>query len=214
MPNAKTDAQVGYERIIVAGNTGSGKTTLTAWLLSQGFSYLTDELVFLPSGSKHIDAFRRPLSIKAGGRAVLEQTLGSTFLGSEVVTSRVSTLVPAPQLGDKHPDPHRVVGQAAIVFPQYKYGAKFRFKPLTGSQAGLALMGHVLNARNLDGHGFSEVTQLARRIPAYRMSYSHFGQLEQWVQQIKTGGLGPLEPQPSSGSGRAMTPDFLSHLDP
>ena len=40
--------------------------------------------------------------------------------------------------------------------------------------------------------------QLARRIPAYRMSYSHFGQLEQWVQQIKTGGFGLLEPQPSS----------------
>ena len=41
MPNAK-DAQTGYERIIVAGNTGSGKTTQILTLPGKKFVYVFD----------------------------------------------------------------------------------------------------------------------------------------------------------------------------
>ena len=36
--------------ILLPAFTGAGKSTLTAWLLGQGFSYLTDELAFVPAG--------------------------------------------------------------------------------------------------------------------------------------------------------------------
>ncbi len=50
--------------LLLPGATGAGKSTLTAWLLTQGFEYLTDELVFIPAGSEKLHAFTRPLNLK------------------------------------------------------------------------------------------------------------------------------------------------------
>ena len=50
--------------VILPAQSGHGKTTLSAWLLSNGFDYLTDELVYLPLESRQALCFGRPLNVK------------------------------------------------------------------------------------------------------------------------------------------------------
>ena len=53
--------------------TGSGKTTLTAYLTSNGFGYLTDDCILINRSDLTIFPFTTPLHIRNGGLQVLEQ---------------------------------------------------------------------------------------------------------------------------------------------
>ena len=63
-----------------------------------------------------------------------------------------------------------------------KPDGEFAFEPLSGAQAGLALMECLVNARNLPGHGLAEAARLARNAPAFRLRYSHFEQIGDRIQ--------------------------------
>ena len=175
--------------LLLPGKTGAGKTTLTAWLVSRGFSYLTDELVYIAHGSKRVHALTRPLNVKAGGMAVL-QPLGLAGHASDLPTGRGAMLVPPDTVAkDKGPRAPRL---AAIVFPHYRCGARFRAKPLSRGQAGLALMACLINARNLPENGLTQVADLAKLVPGCRVRYSEFGQIEAWATRLMASGLTEL----------------------
>ena len=53
----------GDKCFILPGKSGKGKSSVTAWLISNGFYYLTDELIFLSSDGKVIP-LTRPINIK------------------------------------------------------------------------------------------------------------------------------------------------------
>lgn len=50
--------------IMLAGPTGAGKSTLTAYLLDGGYGCLSDELVFIRQGVLEFEALSRPTSLK------------------------------------------------------------------------------------------------------------------------------------------------------
>jgi hypothetical protein len=43
------------------------------------------------------------------------------------------------------------------------------------------------NGRNLAGHGFPEVTRIARSVPAYQLVYSRFEQLDSYIEELFSG---------------------------
>ena len=61
---------------------------------------------------------------------------------------------------------------------------EFELRRLSRAQAGLELMQCLINARNLPDHGFPEVTRLARAMPAYKMTYANFAQIEPHIFRL------------------------------
>jgi hypothetical protein len=61
-----------------------------------------------------------------------------------------------------------------IFFPRYRADAEFLLEKLTPAQTGMAMMACLVNARNLPGDGFSATVELARRVPAYSVTYPDF----------------------------------------
>ena len=97
---------------------------------------------------------------------------GSVASGSvRTLAGPVGTLVTFTPDDDVRADVPRAPLRA-LVFPRYDSRATTQCEPLAGAPAALQLMGSLLNARNLEGHGFPAVTALARVIPAYRLEYS------------------------------------------
>lgn len=58
--------------LIVAATT-SGKTTLTSYLVSNGFGYITDDCILLDRNDFNIYPFNTPLHLRGGGYTVLEK---------------------------------------------------------------------------------------------------------------------------------------------
>jgi hypothetical protein len=179
----------GERCILFPGRTGSGKSTLTTWLMKKGFGYLTDELVYVPSGSQDVQPFARPINIKAAGRTVLAPAiLDFEAVMPQLLNSPEVTLVPRSVLGQS--DTIVTSQLAMIVFPTFQAKSSFKVEPVSRAQSGIGLMSCLINARNLPEHGFTEVTRLARTVPGYRLEYGDFSQLENWVEDLKTAACG------------------------
>lgn len=164
--------------VALPGKTGAGKTTLTAHLVRRGLQYLTDELVFLRDGGPAMRGFPRPLNVKASGRGAVDAA------GWETLESPSATLVlpPAARLATGT-EPCL----AAIVFPRFQQGAQARLTPLKAGERGLRLMAMLLNARNLDEHGFPAASELARRTPGYELVYGDVREAGELVKGLLDG---------------------------
>lgn len=165
--------------LLLPGATGAGKSSLAAWLLTRGCDYQTDELVFVGLGSDTMQGFTRPLCLKHSARDILQKHFGLEEGAAGILSATHGILVSPIRLR-----PASVVSTPPlhlIIFPHYRPDDDFEWRPLSSAQAGLALMQCLINARNLPGYGFSEITRLARAVPAYVLGYSNFEQVDRWL---------------------------------
>lgn len=158
--------------IILPGRSGIGKSTMTAWLLTTGYQYLSDELVFL-SEAGWLKPFTRPLKLSLNSD--LNQLLGKFSSQSVLHSSDDQVLIP-----------HRLLNQnftaqepklTDIVFPQFAKGAPPVLQKLTAAKSCFLLMQSHVNARNLNGHGISALAAVVKKCNAYRLSYGSFKDL-------------------------------------
>jgi len=168
--------------VLLPGAISAGKSTLTAWLLTQGFHYLTDELVFCLPQTQSLQAFTRPLNLRSAARPALQRFLDLARPIERGLSHPTGELIP-PEVFSPLP----VLNEAPlrlIFFPTYQPGSELRLERLSKAQTGSALMQCLVNARNLPGHGFPYIAQLAQSVPAYRMVYSDFEQLDRPLKDL------------------------------
>jgi hypothetical protein len=167
--------------LLLPGTIGAGKSTLAAWLVEKGLAYLTDELAFVPLGSDRVQGFTRPFNLKppaldllrreAQGSVVCERWSGPGF-------DMLSPECLGPVTAGAAPPLRR------LLFPHYAPQSVPTVRRLTGGQAALALMGTLVNARNLPEHGLGEVARLAEQTVAYALHYSAFDQVEGAIDEL------------------------------
>jgi hypothetical protein len=158
--------------ILLAGPTGSGKTSLAAWFVANGLRYLSDEVVALVAGGTDVVGFPRAMVVKGEAAGKVEAL--TAFGAANTIRTAASTMI--------RPTPERIAGCSPqscglIIFPKFEAGAPLRIAAVSAAQAGLRLMGCNLNARNLRGEGFGEIGALARAVPAFVLHYGDFDQL-------------------------------------
>jgi len=158
--------------IIMPAQSGHGKTTLSAWLLSNGFDYLTDELVYLPLESRQAMCFGRPLNVKYGGREIIDELLGDNKNDESIVEGPLAMLVPPSLVRADNKTLEPEVDM--VFFPHYRADTDFSLEKLSAARTGMALMSCLVNARNLAGDGFPATVSLARKVPAYQITYPSF----------------------------------------
>lgn len=180
----------GGRGLILPAASGSGKSTLAAWLVRRGFDYGSDELAYTPFDSSVFYPFERPINLKQQAR---ERT-NAIFGFSADLYRDPQRCLPSPPVdfiasGAFGPGRiHGGVNIAAVVFPRFTPERGFKLQPVSKGRAGLEWMRHLLNARNLPGHGFSEMSRLARVLPAYLLEYDSFDQLGAVFEELVTGG--------------------------
>ena len=161
----------GGNAIVVPANSGAGKSTLTTWLTANGFEYITDELILVDSGGR-LEGVARPIQIKFHGLEAINRLLVTPEL---VQKGKFVTALPIDSLGGVVNNGDTSLG--AFVFPKYTKGAEFSFTALSSADAGMRLMANHVNARNLEGHGFSAMMSLIRNTPCYSLEYGGFDTL-------------------------------------
>ncbi len=168
--------------VLIPGISRSGKSSLTAWLSNQDFDYMTDELSFVPLDTKEILAFSRPLSLKKDVRPLFRNLLATTRQSGWLLrTYHIDLFAPQGLLSGTiiNHTPLR-----CIVFPHFQSNADFNLQKLSKARSSLLLMQCLINARNLDEHGFPEIVRISQTIPAFLMTYSSFQQIGQSIEDL------------------------------
>ena len=174
--------------VLVAGPSGSGKSSLIAWLMDCGFEYLTDEAAVLDSGGMLL-GMPRALVVKPG--AAEKVACFPAFEGAYVVQAGFHTMVrPLTARFGTGASPCGL-----IIFPIFERSATLSITPLSAAQTAMRLVECNLNARNLPDGGFRAITGLSRKVPAVALRFGGFEHLEGTAdvlaRVVLESGLGP-----------------------
>ena len=170
--------------ILLPGQSGFGKSCMTACLVSHCCSYLTDELYFVPV-EEHASnlSFTRPLCIKSGAVSAIRQLVSEQVLES-AIGNKHGYVIPHRLL---NPDFQQILTPPSLILiPKYMADAALKVEKLSAAQVTTQLMACDVNGRNIEGHGFRQVAQIARSTPAYRITFNSFNGVEEVIQNLFT----------------------------
>jgi HprK-related kinase A len=159
----------GGKAIILTGESGSGKSTMAAVLMSRGWRLLGDEFALLEPETGLVHPFPRPISLKNESVATLLQTLPEKRFGPWLrgtPKGDIRHLVPdAPSL--------ERMGEAAtpalILFPAFGHDAETRI--VGEGEAFVRLTQASTNYTMLGQRGFDALTSLVAGLPARAIDY-------------------------------------------
>jgi HprK-related kinase A len=159
----------GGKALILTGESGSGKSTMSAVLMSQGWRLLGDEFALVDPVTGMVHPFPRPISLK---------NAGVEALGGLVKDSRFGPLLRDTPKGDlQHlkPDAASIAAMdeparpALLLFPAYGHDKATR--PVGQGEVFVRLTQASTNYTALGERGFTTLTSLVRSVPAHAIDY-------------------------------------------
>ena len=156
--------------LLIAGASGAGKSSLTAWFVENGFSYVTDEFVLLKQGAA-LTGFSRALMLKPGASEIV-----SAFPRLSDSTRRQfgAALMIRPSAFPT--DDQLPCG--LIVFPEFHPEYDLTIEAIRPAKTSIALLAYTGNTHKLADGGFGSLNELALRAPAIVVRYGAFSQID------------------------------------
>ena len=163
--------------VLIPGNSGAGKSSLTAWFVSRGFDYVTDELAVLDGEA--IVGFPRSLMLRPGADTAVSQfprfaEFTMRQAGSALMIQPENPAI--ARLGD--------LPCGLIIFPAFKPGVSLAIESISPAKACVRLATCTGNTHNLADGWFAAVNRLVRRVPAVELTYGAFTQLDDVVDTL------------------------------
>ncbi len=117
--------------VLLAGQSGKGKSTLTALLLSQGFHLLADDLTPLHAASRYVYYNPSAVSIKKGAFPVVARHFSSFESYPEIYLNAFKGYV---KFLPQEPPPGNRYAASAIIMVNYQAHAETQFMPIAPEQ--------------------------------------------------------------------------------
>jgi hypothetical protein len=166
--------------LIIGGASGAGKSSLTGWLIRQGWTYHGDDQMYADASDSHWEGFVRPLCFKGDWASMFPDLVAQP---ESVARVAGQTLVSANVFGQEFL-PEGSVRPGIMLFPTFRKGSDFTLKRLSAAQATIKLVQATLNGGNLIHRGVAQAAGIARACPGYDMTYGHFNQLAPLLQLL------------------------------
>ena len=172
------------QALILPATPGSGKTTLSAALLLDGWRLLSDEFGLVDYRSGLMRPFPRALPLKNRSIDIIRERAPSDALGPVFEKTRKGDVAhlrpPATSLARQH-EPAR---PAWILFPRFVAGSPLMLKPLSRSVAFTRLSQNAFNYRLLGETGFLQLCALVRHCRCWSAQFSDLDGMVAAINQI------------------------------
>lgn len=158
--------------LIMPGDPGAGKSTLTAALMLDGWRLLSDEITLIDRDDGLLRGLARPVSLKNASIDIIQAHAPEAVMGDVARDTHKGTVA--------HLRPSALsveqVGIAArpawVVFPRWKAQTETRLSPHSKSAAFLHLASHAFNYSLLGPLGFQLVADLMDACECWDFEYS------------------------------------------
>ncbi|CDN87093.1 MULTISPECIES: HprK-related kinase A [Hydrogenophaga] len=170
--------------VLLPAPPGSGKSTLCAWLMQQGWRLMSDELALIDPASGQLSASPRPVSLKNESIALMRQRLPDAVFGP-VAHDTLKGMVAHLRVNESS------LRQAAlpatprwIVFPRFERGAALRAVPRPKPQTLVELASNSFNHHVHGPRGFECLADLVDGCEAFDLSYSQLDDATTWFDSL------------------------------
>lgn len=171
--------------VMLCGQSGQGKSTLTARLLMADFDYLSDEVTAVPlhqPDKPTVIGFPRSIILRQGSAFIWQNALTGGVLPEEAALDDGTVWLRPDWLGNGRVQPKADV--QTVVFPRFEAGAGFSARPLSAGELAFGLMQHLVNAKNVAGHGLTAVSQFARQLTGWQLVYGNVDTAAAWLEEL------------------------------
>lgn len=164
--------------IILPGTPGSGKSTLCAALINNGWRLLSDELALIDCHTGTISPVPRPVSLKNESIEIIKNTYPDNLFSPTVHDTQKGSvgLMRAPTASVLNDD--KVVDPCFVVFPKYvpQYSG-YTLSPVSSPEAFMRLADMTFNYNVLGKQGFMLIKNLVNQCHVFDFKYD--GDFEQ-----------------------------------
>ncbi|MEO9150202.1 MAG: HprK-related kinase A [Burkholderiaceae bacterium] len=158
--------------VILPGDPGAGKSTLTAALSLSGFRLLSDEMGMIDRDDGLLVPLARPVNLKNASIDIVRAFAPQAVFGDTVRDTHKGTVA---HLKPSTESVHRATEKARpafLVFPRWKAGASTQLKPRARADAFMEVTNHSFNYQLLGGLGFNLTAALVGACDCYDFVYS------------------------------------------
>lgn len=178
---------------ILPAPPGSGKSTLCAALIHNGWRLLSDELTLVRRSDSRLIPLPRPVSLKNASIPLMQ-----AYVPGAVFSPSVSDTVKGTVAQMKAPaDSVARAGEAAlpgwIIFPRYEAGAPLTLTPVPRTRAFMRVADNAFNYAQLGVEGFNALAGVVGASDCYDLHYSSLDEAIAAFEQLSS--------QPSSEAG-------------
>jgi len=162
----------GYAAILPAP-PGSGKSTLTAALIQEGWRLLSDELTIIDVENGRVAPFPRPVSLKNQSIDIIKKRYPSVVFGPlSIDTTKGTVCHIKPPLFSVH---QQLLGCPVgwVIFPKYKQGKNAEITEISKGQTLMDVADNSFNYSRLGSTGFDVLRKVIDGADCYQFHYSN-----------------------------------------
>lgn len=166
--------------VLFPGQSGAGKTTLSAWLSGQAFTVCSDELVAVDAAYQ-ATGFGQALNLKPASVPVVRDFPWLRDVFSIAIPSALGGCFLPCVSATETP---RWWPLKALVFPNYKQDEPFTVERLSSGLATQRMIESLLNARNFDRLAIPQLVAMTAALPAYSVVYQSLDPIAAWLDTL------------------------------
>ena len=163
--------EIGGLGILLPAIPGSGKSTLTAALVSRGCRLLSDEFGVVRLADGMLLPLLRPIGLKNESIDVMARFARDAIIGPRYEETRKGTVAHMAPNAMAVGGRDRAAEPRLVVFPRFSANAELLVEPIAPTQAFSRLAFNAFNYQVLGPSAFDAVASLVRRCTAYRITY-------------------------------------------
>ncbi|MBK9684430.1 MAG: HprK-related kinase A [Betaproteobacteria bacterium] len=160
------------QAVILPGEPGAGKSTLTAALMLSGWRLLSDEMTMIDRDDGLIVPLARPVSLKNQSIEIIRGFDRGAVIGEIAHDTHKGTVSHLRPSADSVARMHEKARPAHIVFPRWKAGADSSLRPRAKADAFMHTASHAFNYSLLGRLGFDLNAALIDACACWDFRYS------------------------------------------
>ena len=160
------------EAVILPGDPGAGKSTLTAALAMSGWRLLSDEITLIDRDDGMVVPLARPISLKNASIEVLRAFAPAAVIGETARDTHKGTVAHLKPPSESVVRMHEKAAPRHIIFPRWREGAEPISSPHSKAAAFIHVASHAFNYDVLGPLGFQLTAKLLDRCDCRNFEYS------------------------------------------
>ncbi|GGA84538.1 HPr kinase [Neiella marina] len=172
--------------VIICAPPGSGKSTLCAYLASQGWRLLSDELALLSLSDGMLYGLARPINLKNSSIDLMKAFYQDDDFSDEAKDTHKGTVCLVKPPKESVLQVQTPVSPALMVFVSYQADEHCYVEPVSKSQALIEIIKNTFNFAPLAGKAFCAARQLVQQTEAVYVEYNNFASCEKAIRSCIT----------------------------
>ena len=169
---------------VFPGSPGSGKSTLCAALVTQGWRLLSDEMALLSLNDGYLIPIPRPISLKNESIGIIKTIPGEFYVGDPVHDTAKGTVAHMSATQSCVDQSHQPAIPTTVIFPKYRRGAATTLESLSKGRTFLALAENSFNYHVLGEMAFDHLTKMIDQCQCYNFTYQHLNEAYETMDRL------------------------------